>query len=197
MRRGGSSGLDSGDSAPGFRSDRHGLNLGWRSIFSGFGEPMLPRYTSSEALSFPGWNDLGESVPVIAALANLAARSWADSSPAPAGQLSREAQSLLAAAATRGVFELRTLPTEFDSSDRLLAVSLELPGQKRLVFKQSGNPQQTLRFLEAFKELCQQGLVIHQLQKEFSLTARGFEAAAGLSPEDFKAELAFARELDL
>jgi hypothetical protein len=103
----------------------------------------------------------------------------------------------LAAARERGAFELRTLPAEFDSSDRLLAVSVELPGQRRLVFKQSGNARQTLRFLDGFKELCQQGLVLHQLQKEFSLTARGFAAAEALASEDYAAELAFARELDL
>ena len=159
---------------------------------------MLPRYTTSESISVPGWNDLGESAPVIAALATLSARGWVEApSCSPPVALSREALSLLAAARERGAFELRTLPAEFDSSDRLLAVSVELPGQRRLVFKQSGNPRQTLRFLDGFKELCQQGLVLHQLQKEFSLTARGFAAAEALSSEDYAAELAFARELDL
>lgn len=158
---------------------------------------MLPRYTTAEALPIPGWNDLGESTPVIAALAALSARGWIESAPDQFPPLSREAKALLAAARDRGVFELRTLPAEFDSSDRLLAVSVEIPGQRRLVFKQSGNPRQTLRYLDAFRELCRQGLVIHQLQKEFSLSARGFDAAANLATEDFTGELSFGRELDL
>ncbi|MCE2791236.1 MAG: hypothetical protein ACK493_16780 [Planctomycetota bacterium] len=159
---------------------------------------MLPRYTNSEATSIHGWNDLSDSTPVIVALAALSARAWVEKQPAGEPPLlSREAQVLLAAARERGIFELRTLPTEFDSSDRLLAVSVELPGQRKLVFKQSGNPRQTLRFLDAFRELCQQGLALHQLQKEFSLTSRGFAAADQLAAEDFTADLSFARELDL
>lgn len=158
---------------------------------------MLPRYTNSEGMPIPGWNDLGESTPLVAALAALSATGWIEQAAEPLPALSREAQALLAVARERGVFELRTLPAEFDSSDRLLAVSVEIPGQRRLVFKQSGNPRQTLRYLEAFKQLCRYGLVIHQLQKELSLSARGFDAADALATEDFTSELSFGREFDL
>ncbi len=178
---------------------------------------MLPRYTASDPSSMPGWLELGESVPLIAALANLSARAWAEGVPTDAGgeqpgaasseatrhatpafaqQLSREALALLAAAAPNGFFELRTAPTEFDSSDRMLAVSVELPNQRRLVFKQTAHPRRTLRFLEGFRQLCQCGLVIHQLQKEFSLSERGFELAIALNPAEFEPELRFAKELD-
>jgi len=157
---------------------------------------MLPRYTSSESLSIPGWNELGESVPVIAALANLAARAWTENASERSRELSHEAKVLLAAAAVRGIFELRTTPAEFDSSDRMLAVSVERPEQRRLVFKRSGEPRRTLRYLEAFRELCEQGLVIHQLQKEFSLTERGFALASSLAQEAFTDDLSFARDVD-
>lgn len=157
---------------------------------------MLPRYTSTESLSIPGWNELGESVPVIAALAALAARAWTVPQPTGNRELSQQAQALLAAAADRGIFELRTTPAEFDSSDRMLAVSVERPDHRRWVFKRSGDPRRTLRYLEAFRELCEQGLVIHQLQKEFSLTERGFAVADGLRGMDFSEDFSFARDVD-
>jgi Mn-dependent DtxR family transcriptional regulator len=50
--------------------------------------------------------------------------------------------------------------------------------------------------LEAFRELCEQGLVIHQLQKEFSLTERGFTIADGLRRETFAEDFSFARNVD-
>ncbi len=178
---------------------------------------MLPRYTASDSSSLPGWNELGESVPLVAALANLSAKAWANSG-APESEparpdserpdakqvaltstmqlLDREALALLAAAAPQGFFELRTAPSEFDSSDRMLAVSVELPHQRRLVFKQAAKPRKTIRFLEAFRQLCQYGLVIHQLQKEFSLSSLGFEMATQLDPREFEEELKFAKELD-
>lgn len=157
---------------------------------------MLPRYTSSDSLSIPGWNELSESVPVIAALAALAARAWTGPTPERNPELSHEARALLAAAAERGIFELRTTPAEFDSSDRMLAVSVERPDQRRFIFKRTGEPRRTLRYLEAFRELCEQGLVIHQLQKEFSLTERGFAVAATLTREAFTDDFSFARDVD-
>lgn len=157
---------------------------------------MLPRYTSSESHSIPNWNELSESVPVIAALASLAANAWTERTPERSRELSREAKALLAAAAERGIFELRTTPAEFDSSDRMLAVSVERPDQRRLIFKRTGEPRRTLRYLEAFRELCEQGLVIHQLQKEFSLTERGFALATGLSLDAFAEDCSFARDVD-
>lgn len=157
---------------------------------------MLPRYTSSESLSIPGWNELSESVPVIASLAALAAHAWTEGPPERSRELSHEAKALLAAAAQRGIFELRTTPVEFESSDRMLAVCVERPDQRRLIFKRTGEPRRTLRYLEAFRELCEQGLVIHQLQKEFSLTERGFTVADSLCGEAFAEEFAFARDVD-
>ncbi len=164
---------------------------------------MLPRYTASDSSSLPGWNELGESVPLVAALANLSAKAWANSG-APESEPARpdserpdaKQVALLAAAAPQGFFELRTAPSEFDSSDRMLAVSVELPHQRRLVFKQAAKPRKTIRFLEAFRQLCQYGLVIHQLQKEFSLSSLGFEMATQLDPREFEEELKFAKELD-
>lgn len=157
---------------------------------------MLPRYTSSDSLSIPGWNELSESVPVIAALAALAARAWTEPLAERSRALSREAKALLAAASERGIFELRTTPAEFDSSDRMLAVCIERPDQRRLIFKRTGEPRRTLRYLEAFRELCEQGLVMHQLQKEFSLTERGFAVADGLKRESFAEDFSFARDVD-
>jgi hypothetical protein len=78
----------------------------------------------------------------------------------------------------------------------MLAVCIERPDQRRLIFKRTGEPRRTLRYLEAFRELCEQGLVMHQLQKEFSLTERGFAVAHGLKRESFAEDFSFARDVD-
>lgn len=157
---------------------------------------MLPRHFDFHDGSELGWAELNESVPTIAGLARMAAGAFGRSPPDP-GKLSREALALLAASQQRGVFELRAASAEFDSSDRLLAVCIETTGDRRWVFKRSGNPRQTLKYLDGFRELCQTGLVLHQLQKEFSLTTSGFDFASRLDPQDFSEEFQFAREEEI
>jgi hypothetical protein len=68
--------------------------------------------------------------------------------------------------------------------------------EKRLLFLQKENPEQTVKFLEGFRQLCQHGLVIHHLQRDFSLSALGFQLAQSLNPEDYASSLKFASEID-
>ena len=40
-----------------------------------------------------------------------------------------------------------------------------------------------MRFLEAFRELCAAGLVVHQIDHEFALSERGFALADQIDPD--------------
>jgi len=64
-----------------------------------------------------------------------------------------------------------------------------------LAFKNKQDPARTIRFLEAFRELCGAGLVIHHLFREFSLNHEGFEFAATIKREEVEDGLSFGVEL--
>jgi hypothetical protein len=68
--------------------------------------------------------------------------------------------------------------------------------EKRLLFLQKENPEQTVKFLEGFRQLCLHGLVLHHLQRDFSLSASGFVFAGSLNKDDYAASLSFASEID-
>ena len=114
----------------------------------------------------------------------------------PATSLSNEALVLLHVARERGIFEIRGQPDAFDSTDRLLAVSIEFEEGCWKIFRQKSNPQKTVAYLDAFRELCQSGLVMHHLQRDFSLTRGGFRFAAECKPCDLAAELDWASDLE-
>jgi hypothetical protein len=48
------------------------------------------------------------------------------------------------------------------------------------MFRSRTEPEITVRFLDGFRQLCNAGLVMHQVGGEFSLTSRGFELAKGI-----------------
>jgi hypothetical protein len=84
--------------------------------------------------------------------------------------LSHEARALLAAAAERGIFESARLRLNLIPATECWRFLLNglING---VSFSNELESQDVLcGYLETFRELCEQGLVIHQLQKEFSLT---------------------------
>lgn len=111
--------------------------------------------------------------------------------------LSTEAKTLLFVAAERGVLEIRVHKDGFDSVERFLAICVERQPEKRLLFLRKEQPQQTVRFLDGFRQLCEKGLVIHHLQGDFSLSSQGFELAKTLEPAELKQSIEFAVELEL
>lgn len=158
---------------------------------------MLFRHLGSpDAQQQTLWQELGEGAPTLVAFAQLAAAALQRDSDADAEPLIPEAEAILVAAAPRGMMDIRANREPFDSSERLLAVCVEIAENRRLLFLRRDQPEQTVRFLEGFRQLCRQGWVMHHLQREFSLSARGFERARELDPDRFQELLAFAVELE-
>ncbi len=148
------------------------------------------------------WNDLSEGSATILGFANLCSLAIANLKDITvddiflADPLSDEAKAILVVAATRGTIDIRANRDSFDSVDRFLAVCVEQELDQRLLFLKKENPEQTVRFLDGFRELCQNGLVIHHLSKDFSLSSRGFEMARRFSRTDFTSLIDFAITLE-
>lgn len=140
------------------------------------------------------WNDLGEGAPTVIALAVLCGRAIVNG-PQDDPTLSLEAQALLLAARKRGVFEIKGTFNAFDSIERFLAVHVEVEPEQYIVFRSKQDPQITVRFLDAFRELCAAGLVMHHLFREFSLTRAGFELAATIASDDVESLVALGVEV--
>lgn len=157
---------------------------------------MLPlNFNNQDGPQPVHWREISDGVPTLTGLATLCSRNLAGLTT-PVAQLSLEAQAILYQARQRGMIELQNHAELFDSSDRLLAIIVELPEQKRWMFKRHAQPRTTQLFLEGFRQLCQSGLVIHQSHKEFSLTAAGFERADSIDPQTLTTQLAYGQELD-
>lgn len=156
---------------------------------------MFPeRFISNGGSESSSWEELGLGVPTILGFARLCANAIAAGVSNPEG-LSVEARAILFAARNRGVLEIKSSNQSFDAIDRLLAVYVELDADNGLVFKQKTDPERTIRFLDAFRELCAAGLVIHHLYREFSLTTAGLETAAKIDKEEVEDALSFGVEL--
>ncbi len=143
------------------------------------------------------WSDLADGAPTIIGFADLCGLALANP-PAEISvdQLSLEARAILVVAASRGTMDIRAKRDSFDSADRLLAVCVEYELDRRLLFLCQQDPAQTLRFLEGFRQLCEHGLIIHHLQRDFSLSSRGFEIANRLARADFAMLIGLAIELE-
>jgi hypothetical protein len=161
---------------------------------------MLFRNLSGDDKQATQWQDLGYGAPTIIGFANLCSRAIAQ--PAvpdeliSAGGLSDEAKTILVAAANRGTIDIRADRDSFNSAERFLAVCVEYELNRWLLFLQKDDPEQTIRFLEGFRQLCQSGLVIHHLQKDFSLSAAGYKMARSLDRGQFESLLSFAVEIE-
>lgn len=158
---------------------------------------MLSRsFNSSDQNPSQSWQDLGHGAPTIMGFANLCSRAISNHCECDLDELSGEAKAILAAASDRGTMDIRASREPFDSSERFLAVCVEFELDRRLLFLRKDDPQQTVRFLDGFRQLCQSGLVLHHLQKDFSLSATGFEAAKQLNRSDHESLIDFAVEIE-
>ncbi len=142
----------------------------------------LPSHSEAES-----WKALGRGGPTIRALAQLAGERWsglAPPTPQSVEKLSPEARAILAVARQHGVIELKATNVAFDSTERLLTIHVHLDEHRQMRFRKVGNARWTTRYLEAFRELCAAGLVVHQLYQEFCLSDRGFSWADQIDRND-------------
>lgn len=133
------------------------------------------------------WEALGAGAPVLVALAQLCSQAMVVRTPhntTLAEGLLPEAKAVLVAARKRGVIEVRGVNTAFDPAARLLAVYVEIDESQTIAFRDPERPEITVLFLEGFRQLCEFGLVMHHLHRDFSLTALGFELARSISQEE-------------
>ena len=158
---------------------------------------MLSRnFGFSEAGQASMWQELGYGALTIYGFADLCARAMIQPPDPDSVELSDEAKTILVAAANRGTMDIRASKEPFDSAERFLAVCVEFELDRRLLFLNKEEPKQTIRFLEGFRQLCQSGLVIHHLQKDFSLSAAGFDKAEKFDRGEFETLLGFAIEIE-
>lgn len=163
---------------------------------------MLFRNLNNPPSSATSWEDLAFGAPTIMGFAELCRQriasplNHADVEFDLNHELTLEAKTILAAAANRGTIDIRANKDSFNSAERFLAVCVESELEKRLLFLQKENPEQTVKFLEGFRQLCQHGLILHHLQRDFSLSAFGFEFAQSLNHDDYASSLKFASEID-
>jgi hypothetical protein len=144
------------------------------------------------------WEDLNFGAPTIIALANICSHAMSASQTdieRNVSQLSDEAKTILVAASQRGTIDIRASRERVDSVERFLAVCVEHELEQWMLFLDRDKPEQTIRFLDGFRQLCMAGLVIHHLQKDFSLSSSGFDLAKTLNRDDFKELLTFPTEI--
>jgi len=142
---------------------------------------MLGRSQDADRVAL--WEELGAGVPTLMAFARLCSNALVADRRQPADELSEEARAILYVARRRGSIEVKGTDTAVDSSERLLAVCVEVEPDRQFVFRRRGDPQLTVRCLEGFRELCSSGMVMHHLFREFSLTHSGFEMAKTIERE--------------
>ena len=145
----------------------------------------LPPFIASATGQANLWKDLIHSVPTLAALAQLASDRLV-SPPTAEVALLAEAKVILSITRNRGVIELKSNNTEFESSQRMLAVYVERSADLHVMFRSRTEPEITVRFLDGFRQLCDAGLVMHQVGGEFSLTSKGFETARSINPAEVR-----------
>jgi hypothetical protein len=131
------------------------------------------------------WEALGAGAPVLVALAQISSDAMVNNAPSISlERMMPEAKAILVAARERGVIELKALNTAFEAPSRLLAVYVELDESQTIAFRDRQQPEVTVRFLEGFRVLCENGLVMHHIHRDFSLTSRGFELARMIPIEE-------------
>ncbi len=149
---------------------------------------------------FGSWEALGNGAPMLVALAQLCSERWVRG-PRPdnlqASQLSAEAQAILYSARDRGIIEIRAVNSAFDAAARLLAVYVELSDERTIAFRQQQHPEVTMRFLDGFRELCDLGLIVHHIYRDFSLAPRAMELAREIDVSAVQSQLEQATEFGL
>ena len=133
------------------------------------------------------WDALGAGAPALVALSQLCSNAMVDfdaASPIDVEPLSPESKAILVASRDRGVIEVKAVNAAFEAPSRMLAVYVELDESQTIAFRDRNEPEVTVRFLEGFRVLCQKGLVMHHIHRDFSLTSRGFEVARTISKQE-------------
>lgn len=144
------------------------------------------------------WSALGEGGPTLAALAALCARRiYEPVEGVELEQLSIEARTILFAARDRGVIEVRGVSTAFEAPARMLAIYIEDGENQTIAFRDANRPEVTVAFFEGFCELCRNGLVMHHLHRDFSLTSEGFRLGKRVRREEVETQLGMATEFGL
>ncbi len=141
------------------------------------------------------WSDVAAGAPSIMGFAALAGRAIASGATLQ-GDLAPHALAILHAARDRGSIEIKAIKNAYDSSQRLLAVHVELAPERLLAFRSRTSPQFTIAALDGFRQLCATGLVMHHLGHDFSLTLAGMQVASSVEQAAVAAILAQAVELD-
>ncbi len=139
--------------------------------------------------------ELSDGLPTIAAFARLCGRAISGEAQ-PLASLAPEALAIVSASGGTGRFDIRGDRDAFESADRFLAVCVEIAADRRLLFRDKANPRQTIMFLEGFRQLCQTGLVMHHMLKDFSLSTAGFELSDRLDAADYRDLIGFATEIE-
>ena len=139
--------------------------------------------------------ELSDGLPTIAAFARLCGRAISGEAQ-PLANLAPEALAIVAASRGTGRFDIRGDRDAFESADRFLAVCVEITADRRLLFRDKANPRQTIMFLDGFRQLCQSGLILHHLLKDFSLSISGFELSDRLNAADYQELIGFATEIE-
>ena len=155
--------------------------------------PLPKLHIEDDALAL-SWEALGHGAPTIIGLAKLCSQSIANGTQVETG-FSVEAKAILFAARERGVIAVNASNKAFDSVDRFLSVHVEVDEDTVLAFKSKKEPSLTVRYLDAFRELCASGLVYHQLFREFSLSSFGFRVAGVVQLDDVEQMLSQGVEL--
>lgn len=123
------------------------------------------------------WEALGNGAPIMVGLAQICSQAMVDQPSTALDALSAPARALLFAARHKGIFEIKGANTAFEAASRLCAVYVALDDERMLAFRDRTNTEITAIFIDAFRELCAAGCVLHHLHRDFSLSRRGFEQA--------------------
>ena len=155
---------------------------------------LLRNLSSTDANGSTQLHELSDGIPIIAALARLCGHAIAGETQATAP--TNEALAIVAVSGRKGAIEVRGDKNAFESANRFLAVCIELEAERHLLLRDKSNPRKTMLFLDAFRQLCQSGFIIHHNFREFSLSNAGFELADTLNQNEFSELLDFAVEIE-
>ncbi|RMF41620.1 MAG: hypothetical protein D6753_09295 [Planctomycetota bacterium] len=147
------------------------------------------------------WEALGNGAPVLVALAQLCSERWVRPAEIADDQLLAKlggaAKAILRAARDRGTIEIRAVNSAFDAAARLLAVYVEVTDEQTIAFRDPQDPSVTVEFLEGFRQLCEHGLVLHHIYRDFSLAPRGLRLAQSIPAAEVSDWLAKATEFGI
>lgn len=162
---------------------------------------MLQRNLQNPGQTAPSWwEELGHGAPTIVGFARLCTQAMLQRDPRTPDQLlfelPSEAKLILHLARDRGTFEIRSNRDSFDSAERFLAVCVETEQDVWHLLLDKLQPEQTIRCLEGFRQLCQTGLIMHHLHREFSLSSQGYNIARMVRAEQVSELDAFGMKLE-